>query len=105
MVGYGSNTFQPDAGTTRGMIAVMLWRLNGSPVVNYAMNFDDVKNGAWYTEAIRWAVSEGIAFGYGNGKFGPDDVVTREQMVTILYRYAQRKGYDVSVGANTNIFS
>ena len=105
MVGYGSNTFQPDAGTTRGMIAVMLWRLNGSPVVNYAMSFDDVKAGAWYTEAIRWAVSEGIAFGYGNGKFGPDDVVTREQMVAILYRYAQRKGYDVSVGENTNILS
>ena len=105
MVGYGSNTFQPDAGTTRGMIAVMLWRLNGSPVVNYAMRFDDVKNGAWYTEAIRWAVSEGIAFGYGNGKFGPDDVVTREQMVTILWHYAQYRDYDVSVGENTNILS
>ena len=83
----------------------MLWRLNGSPVVNYAMSFDDVKAGAWYTEAIRWAVSEGIAFGYGNGNFGPDDVVTREQMVTILYRYAKSKGYDVSVGENTNILS
>ena len=105
MVGYGNNIFQPDAGTTRAMIAVMLWRLNGSPVVNYAMNFDDVKADAWYTEAIRWAASEGVAAGYGNGKFGPDDTMTREQMVTILWRYAQYKGYDVSVGEDTNILS
>ena len=84
MVGCGSNLFRPDAGTTRGMIAVMLWRLNGSPVVNYAMNFEDVKANAWYTETIRWAASEGVAAGYGSGKFGPDDAVTREQVVTIL---------------------
>ncbi len=84
MVGCGSNLFRPDAGTTRGMIAVVLWRLNGSPVVNYAMNFEDVKANAWYTEAIRWAASEGVAAGYGSGKFGPDDAVTREQVVTIL---------------------
>lgn len=105
MVGYGNNIFQPDAGTTRAMITVMLWRLNGSPVVNYAMNFEDVKADAWYTEAIRWAASEGVAAGYGNGKFGPDDAMTREQMVTILWRYAQYKGYDVSVGEDTNILS
>ncbi len=105
MVGYGNNIFQPDTGTTRAMIAVMLWRLNGSPVVNYAMNFEDVKADAWYTEAIRWAASEGVAAGYGNGKFGPDDTMTREQMVTILWRYAQYKGYDVSVGEDTNILS
>ena len=105
MVGYGNNIFQPDAGTTRAMIAVMLWRLNGSPVVNYAMNFEDVKADAWYTEAIRWAASEGVAAGYGNGKFGPDDAMTREQMVTILWRYAQYKGCDVSVGEDTNILS
>ncbi|MBU5433018.1 S-layer homology domain-containing protein [Intestinimonas sp. MSJ-38] len=105
MVGYGNNIFQPDAGTTRAMIAVMLWRLNGSPIVNYAMNFEDVKADAWYTEAIRWAASEGVAAGYGNGKFGPDDAMTREQMVTILWRYAQYKGYDVSVGEDTNILS
>ena len=105
MVGYGNNIFKPNDGTSRAMLAVMLWRLNGSPVVNYAMNFDDVRTDAWYTEAIRWATSEGVAQGYGNGKFGPDDTMTREQMVTILYRYAQYKGYDVSVGEDTNILS
>ncbi|MCF2660631.1 S-layer homology domain-containing protein [Pseudoflavonifractor phocaeensis] len=105
MVGYGDNTFKPDAPTTRSMLIVMLWRLNGSPVVNYALDFDDVAEDAWYTEAVRWAKSEGVAGGYGNGKFGPNGTLTREQMVTILFRYAQCKGYDVSVGEYTNILS
>ena len=74
-------------------------------MVNYLLDFEDVKAEAWYTEAIRWAKSEGIIGGYGNGCWGPDDDVTREQMVTILWRYAQYKGYDVSVGENTNILS
>ena len=105
MTGYGNGIFKPDANTSRAMIAVMLWRLEGSPVVNYLLDFEDVKADAWYTEAIRWAKSEGIIGGYGNGCWGPDDAVTREQMVTILWRYAQYKGYDVSVGENTNILS
>ena len=105
MVGYGDNIFQPNAPTTRAMLIVMLWRLNGSPVVNYALDFADVKEGTWYTEAVRWAKSEGVAGGYGNGKFGPDDTLTREQMVTMLFRYARYKGYDVSVGEDTNILS
>lgn len=105
MVGYGDNIFKPNAHTTRSMLIVMLWRLNGSPVVNYALDFADVKEGTWYTEAVRWAKSEGVAGGYGNGKFGPDDTLTREQMVVMLYRYARYKGYDVSVGEDTNILS
>jgi len=105
MTGYGNGIFKPNTDTSRAMIAVMLWRLEGSPVVNYLLDFEDVKAEAWYTEAIRWAKSEGIIGGYGNGCWGPDDAVTREQMVTILWRYAQYKGYDVSVGENTNILS
>jgi len=105
MTGYGNGIFKPDANTSRAMIAVMLWRLEGSPVVNYLLDFEDVKAEAWYTEAIRWAKSEGIIGGYGNGYWGPDDTVIREQMVTILWRYAQYKGYDVSVGEDTNILS
>ena len=58
------------------MITVMLWRLNGSPVVNYALDFEDVEEGAWYTEAVRWAKSEGVASGYNSGKFGPGDALT-----------------------------
>ena len=91
--------------TSRAMIATILWRLEGSPVVNYTMRFDDVDAGSWYGEAVRWAASEGIVTGYGSNSFGPDDPITREQMATMLYRYAQYKKYDVSVGENTNILS
>ena len=60
---------------------------------------------AYYGEAIRWATSEGIAGGYGGGVFGPNDPITREQLATMLWRYAQTEGYDVSVGEDTNILS
>lgn len=105
MAGTSATTFGPDVTTTRGMIATILWRLEGSPQVDYAMAFDDVAANSWYAEAIRWAASEGIVSGYGDGRFGPDDIITREQMAAMLYRYAQYKGYDVSVGEDTNILS
>ena len=105
MEGIGNNQFNPNGTTTRAMIVTILWRLEGKPVVNYAMDFEDVESGKWYTEAIRWAASEKIVEGYGNGKFGTTDAITREQMVTIMFRYAQYKGYDVSVGESTNILS
>lgn len=96
MNGRGEGLFDPEGTTTRGMLTVMLWRSSGSPVVNYAMDFRDVAEGTWYTEAVRWAASEQIVLGYGNGTFGPEAPVTREQMVTILWRYARYKGLDVS---------
>ena len=105
MAGTSATAFSPDATTSRSMIAAILWRMAGSPVVNYAMDYTDVAQGQWYSEAIRWAASEGIVSGYGDGKFGPDDIITREQMAAMLYRYAQYKGYDVSVGEDTNILS
>ena len=80
------------------MIATILWRMAGSPVVNYAMNFADVPQDQWYSEAIRWAASEGIVGGYGNGLFGTNDPITREQFAAMLYQFAQARGYDVSVG-------
>ena len=105
MTGTSATTFSPDVTTTRSMIATILWRLEGSPVVDYTLTFDDVDLSSWYGEAVRWAASEGIVTGYGNNKFGPDDPITREQMATMLYRYAQHKGYDVSIGENTNLLS
>lgn len=107
MVGYGNNLFKPDNSTTRAMITVMLWRLESEPICGQGKSgtFVDVPEYQWYTEAIEWAASEGIVEGYGNGFFGPDDDMTREQMVTILWRYAKYKGYDVSVGEDTNILS
>ena len=105
MAGTGAQTFSPDATTSRSMIATILWRLAGSPVVNYAMDFSDVPQDQWYSEAIRWATSEGVVTGYGNGLFGTNDPITREQLATMLWRYAQTEDYDVSIGEDTNILS
>ena len=105
MAGTSATTFAPDATTSRAMIATILWRMAGSPVVNYAMTYTDVAQGQWYSEAVRWATSEGVVTGYGNGLFGTNDPITREQLATMLWRYAQTEGYDVSIGEDTNILS
>ena len=105
MDGTSANYFQPDLKTSRAMIVTILWRMEGEPVVNNVMQFIDVAEGKWYSEAVRWAVANGIVKGYDAANFAPDDNITREQMVAILYRYAQFKGRDVSVGENTNILS
>ena len=92
MAGTGATTFAPDADTSRAMIVTILWRLEGSPVVDYLMDYADVPGDAWYAGAVRWATAEGVAGGYGAGRFGPEDAVTREQFAAILYRYEQSKG-------------
>lgn len=105
MAGTSATTFAPDVTTSRAMIATILWRMAGSPVVNYAMDYTDVAQNQWCSEAIRWATSEGVVTGYGNGQFGTNDPITREQFAVMLYRFAQEQGYDVSIGENTNILS
>ena len=105
MAGTSGSAFSPEGTTTRGQIVTILWRFSGSPVVNCLMDFDDVDPAAYYAEAIRWAVSEGIAGGTGGGVFGPDDPITREQLAVMLHRCAQHQGYDVSIGEDTNILS
>ena len=100
MAGTSNTTFAPDTATSRAMIATILWRMADSPVVNYAMSYTDVAEGSWYGEAVRWATSEGIVSGYGGGRFGPDDPITREQMAVMLWRFAQEQGYDVSARAD-----
>ena len=105
MNGVSKTDFAPHATTSRSMIVTILYRLEGEPVVDYAMDFTDVAGDAYYAEAVRWAASEGIVGGYGGGLFGSDDAVTREQLAVILYRYAVYKGYDVSIGEDTNILS
>ena len=105
MAGTSATTFAPDVTTSRAMIATILWRMAGSPVVDYAMTYTDVAQGQWYSEAVRWATSEGVVTGYGNGLFGTNDPITREQLATMLWRYAQTEGYDVSIGEDTNILS
>ena len=105
MAGTSGSAFSPEGATTRGQIVTILWRMAGSPVVNYAMDFEDVDPAAYYGEAVRWAVSEGVVGGYGNGLFGANDPITREQFAVMLYRYAQHEGCDVSIGEDTNILS
>ena len=104
MNGVGDGKFAPNDTTTRAQVVTMLWHLEGSPAYVGMSEFSDVDNEEWYGPAIRWASAEGIVNGY-DGKFAPNDAVTREQLVTILYRYAQYKKMDVSVGEDTNILS
>ena len=105
MQGVSATSFLPNGSTTRAQLVTVLWRLEGSHETTSAVSFGDVADGAWYAKAVRWAAGSGVVKGYDSEHFGPDDAVTREQMVTILYRYAQYKGADVSVGEDTNILS
>ena len=93
MNGVSEDIFAPNATTTRAMIVTILYRLEGSPAVSGTNPFKDVKSGQWYTNAIIWAAENDIVNGYGNGKFGINDDITREQFAAIMYRYAKLKGH------------
>lgn len=95
MNGTGGGRFSPYETTTRGMIVTILYRLEGSPVIAYSP-FPDVPMGQYYSQAVAWASANGIVTGYPDGRFGPDDCITPEQLMVILYRYAQSKGYSVT---------
>lgn len=105
MSGYSESVFGPTDDTSRGMIVAILYRMEGTPETEHVDKFTDIKEDTYYHDAVLWAEMNGIVSGYEDGRFGPDDAITREQMVAVLYRYAQYKGYDVSVGENTNILS
>ena len=92
MHGTSETTFEPESDVSRGMVAVVLWRLADCPVVNYLMPYNDIASGTYYTEAVRWASSEQIVTGYDEQSFGPEDPVTREQLAAMLYRFAQSEG-------------
>ena len=100
MNGVSSRAFAPNANLTRGMLVQILYNLEGKPK-GTAANFSDVQADAWYAEAVGWAASNKVVTGYADGTFRPNAAVTREQAAAILYRYAQSKGIDVSVGENT----
>ena len=100
--GIDEVTFAPGASMTRAMLVTVLYRLEGQPAVYGGSAFTDVAADQWYTDAIIWATRNGIVNGLGNGKFGTNDNVTREQMAAILYRYAQNCGYDTTARANLN---
>ena len=92
--GIGNSLFAPDQPCTRAQIVTFLWRAAGSPVVNYAMDMADVAEDAYYAEAVRWALSEGITTGTGNGTFSPDAACTRAQAVAFLFRSAVANGLE-----------
>ena len=91
MTGVSASEFAPDATLTRAMAVQILWARAGKPAVNCVMTFEDVAQNAWYAEAVRWAAAEGIISGYSEKTFGPDDAVTREQLMTILYACAVKE--------------
>lgn len=103
--GTSATTFEPHSAMTRAMLVTVLHRLEGNPAATTGNSFTDVASGNWYTDAVAWANAKGIVKGYDSDTFGTNDFITREQLATILYRYAQYKGYDVSVGEDTNILS
>lgn len=102
MNGVAENLFKPYDTLSRAMIVTILYRMAGEPVVSGKTAFKDVKANLWYSDAVEWAAANKIVEGYGNGKFGPDDAVTREQLAAILYRYAQTKGYALAGGLGLN---
>lgn len=103
MHGISADKFLPDGSVTRAQLAAILWRLEGSPAPVSTADFSDVADGAWYAVAVRWAADSGVVKGYADGRFRPNDAVTREQMAALLYRFAGYKGYDVSIGVDTDI--
>lgn len=105
MTGTTTATFSPEKTITRGMIAAILYRLEGSPDVSGGEAFSDVDSGMYYGSAIQWAQANGIVEGYTSGRFGPDDAITREQLAVILYRYAAYKKLDVSASADLSGFA
>lgn len=99
MNGTAATTFAPNDTTTRGMLVTILWRLAGKPDAK-GTQFSDVDDGAYYADATIWGCANDIICGYGDGTFGPNDAITRQQMATILYRYAKYAKYDVTAAAD-----
>jgi len=104
MLGTSKTLFSPHGTATRGMMATILWRMEGSPAPKGKNSFTDVEAEKWYADAITWTAENDIFAGYGKDKFGPDDPITREQLAAIFYRYADYKGYDLTVKGNLDKF-
>lgn len=104
MNGVSGTSFAPNSNLTRSMLVQILFNLEGKPQ-SASASFSDVKVDAWYAKAVGWAAANKVVTGYADDTFRPNAAVTREQAAAILYRYAQSKGIDVSVGEDTNILS
>lgn len=98
MDGVSGDLFAPDTAVTRGMVVTVLYRLEGAPEVAGPASFPDVGADTWYGGAVAWAQGADVAAGYGSGDFGPNDIVTREQLAVFLQRYAVYKGMEIADG-------
>ncbi len=94
MAGIGNNQFAPESNLTRAQFATVLYRIEGTPAVTGTDAFTDTPDGAWYSDAVLWVSQQNLISGYGGGLFGPNDPVSREQMTTILWRYAGSPAVD-----------
>ena len=101
MDGVSKREFAPNETLTRAMIVKILYRIEGEPAGYRSSDFNDVESGRWYTGAVAWAAEKEIVKGYGNGKFGPNDPVTREQLAAILYRYTQYKDWSTTAASGS----
>ncbi len=105
MDGVGDSLFAPNSDTTRAQLVTILYRLEGEPEVSGTSGFTDVEAGTWYTDAVAWAAANGIVNGVSETEFAPGKDITREQLATILFRYAEAKGYDVSARADLSAYT
>lgn len=102
MTGMTDTVFAPAENLQRGQLATIIYRMNGSPKTAYEYHFPDVADGLFYSTAITWAYNAGVVEGYEDGTFGPSDPITREQLATMLYRYSEKMGYDITRTGNLN---
>ena len=107
MSGVGGGSFSPGQPTTRGMLVTILYRMEGEPEYENTgtIRFTDVNDDAWYAKGVYWAAENGIVKGVGDGRYLPEDPVTREQMAAIFHRYAGYKGYDVTAQGDLSAFT
>ena len=105
MTGLEDTIFGPGQSLARAQFAIILYRMEGSPAVEYTAKFPDVADNVWYTDAILWAAEAGVVTGYtSTGMFGPSDQITREQMAVMMYRYANYKNKDTSDMKSLDVF-
>ena len=98
MVGATNNQFNPEGAVTRAQIAQIFYAMNGKPSAGKQPKFSDVSKDAWYAAAVNWAATFGVVSGYPDGSYHPMEFITRQQLATILYKYAQLKGYAAEGG-------
>jgi len=98
-------TFSPEVPMTRGMLAQVIYNLEGAEKHTYVHGFTDIPAGQWYTAAVNWAAREDVVAGYGDGSYKPNKILSREEFAQILYNYAKALGYDVNVSADLSTFA